>query len=57
MADLSTAERYYSVGGWKEAMIFAGRAQHGLPEGSSDWERAQDIIAVAQPQAKQDSRN
>ena len=57
MADLATAERYYSVGGWKQAMIFAGRAQRGLPEGSRDWERAQDIQAVAGPQAKQDSQN
>jgi predicted Zn-dependent protease len=54
MADLSTAERYYSVGGWKQAMIFAGRAQQALPEGSHDWERAQDIVTVAGPQAKQD---
>ena len=52
MADLATAERFYSVGGWKQAMIFASRAQKGLSEGSRDWERAQDIVAVAAPQAK-----
>jgi predicted Zn-dependent protease len=56
MADLATAERYYSVGGWKEAMIFANRAQKGLTEGSQDWERAQDIVAVAAPQAKDEGR-
>jgi predicted Zn-dependent protease len=56
MADLSTAERYYSVGGWKQAMIFAGRAQQALPEGSRDWERAQDIVAVSGPQAKADGQ-
>jgi len=54
MADLSTAERYYSVGAWKQAMIFAGRAQQGLPEGSPDWQRAGDIMAVSGPQAKQE---
>jgi predicted Zn-dependent protease len=55
MADLSTAERYYSVDGWKQAMIFATRAQQALPEGSRDWERAQDIVAVSAPQAKSES--
>jgi predicted Zn-dependent protease len=56
LADLATAERYYSVGGWKQAMIFATRAEQALPEGSHDWERAQDIVATAGPQAKQDSQ-
>jgi predicted Zn-dependent protease len=56
MADLSTAERYYSVDGWKQAMIFATRAQQALPEGSRDWERAQDIVAVSGPQAKADGQ-
>jgi predicted Zn-dependent protease len=56
MADLATAERYYSVDGWKQAMIFATRAQQALPEGSHDWERAQDIVAVSGPQAKADSQ-
>jgi predicted Zn-dependent protease len=54
MADLSTAERYYSVGAWKQAQIFAGRAQQSLPEGSPDWERANDIVALAGPQAAQE---
>jgi predicted Zn-dependent protease len=57
MADLATAERYYSVGGWKQAMIFANRAQQGLTEGSHDWERAQDIVAVAGPQAKEEEHD
>jgi predicted Zn-dependent protease len=56
MADLATAERYYSEGGYKQAMVFASRAQDKLPEGSRDWERAQDIIAVAGPQAKENQR-
>lgn len=56
MADLATAERYYSVDGWKQAMIFATRAQQALPEGSRDWERAQDIVAVSGPQAKADGQ-
>ena len=53
MADLATAERYYWGGGMKQAVMFANRAVHGLPKGSIDWQRANDIIAIAGPQIKQ----
>ncbi|MBU6298141.1 MAG: M48 family metallopeptidase [Alphaproteobacteria bacterium] len=53
MANLSTAERYYSVGALQPAAIFAVRAQKALDKGSPDWERANDIISVAISQLKQ----
>jgi len=53
MADLSTAEQYYYAGVMGKAALFAKRAAHNLPEGSADWERANDIMAVAGPQANQ----
>lgn len=49
MADLSTAEQYYALGAYPQAAQFARRAQHGLEQGSRDWERANDIMAVATP--------
>ncbi|MEI9885228.1 MAG: M48 family metalloprotease [Rhizomicrobium sp.] len=53
MADLATAERYYSVGAMMPAAQFAVRARHGLAQGSPDWQRANDIVAVAVPAARQ----
>ena len=41
----------FAVGGAQ--MRFATLAARKLPKGSADWERANDIIAVAGPQAKQ----
>jgi predicted Zn-dependent protease len=49
MADLSTAERYYTVGAMKTAAHFAMLAQRKLPKGSPDWQRAGDIMLVAGP--------
>lgn len=55
MADLSTAEQYYAVGAYPQAAQFARRAQHGLVQGSRDWVRANDIMAVAStPGARQE---
>lgn len=54
MADLSTAERYYWAGGMKQATVFAARAALKLPKGSNDWQRANDIVAIAAPQAKRE---
>ena len=51
MADLATAERYYNVGAMPQAAQFATRARHGLTQGSPDWQRANDIVAVAVPLA------
>jgi predicted Zn-dependent protease len=53
MADLSTAEQMYAVGAYAQAARFARKAQHGLAQGSRDWERANDIMAVATIGAKQ----
>jgi predicted Zn-dependent protease len=53
MADLSTAELWYNAGDMKKAMVFAMRARGKLPQGSADWERANDIIGAAAPQAAQ----
>jgi predicted Zn-dependent protease len=52
MANLATAERYYSVGALREAATFAVRARQKLDKGSADWQRANDIIAIAQSQLK-----
>lgn len=54
MANLSTAERYYWAGGMKQAAVFAARASLKLPKGSTDWQRANDIVAIAAPQAKRE---
>ncbi len=49
MADLSTAEEYYNAGVMPKAAYFAKRASLKLAQGSPDWERANDIMAVAVP--------
>jgi len=43
-ADLATAEGYFYGGVYKDAKIFAARAQRQLKRGSPGWVRAQDII-------------
>jgi predicted Zn-dependent protease len=48
MAALATAERYYALGSYSEAMTFAQRAQKKLNEGTNDWQRANDILSTAQ---------
>jgi predicted Zn-dependent protease len=57
MANLATAERYYVFGAMPQAALFAGRARQKLAQGSPDWERANDIIAVAATQPKQRSQD
>ncbi|NIK89394.1 putative Zn-dependent protease [Rhizomicrobium palustre] len=52
MADLSTSERYYSVGDIRKAAVFALRARQKLQNGTPDWERANDILAIAQSQLR-----
>ncbi|HEY5083465.1 MAG TPA: M48 family metalloprotease, partial [Rhizomicrobium sp.] len=47
MANLSTAEAYYSAGSIRQAGIFAIRARRGLDQGTPDWERANDIVSIA----------
>lgn len=53
MADLSTAELYYHGGDMRRAMVFAMRARGGLTQGTSDWQRASDIISAAGIMAQQ----
>jgi len=57
MADLATAERYYSVGDLRKSAVFAIRSRQKLAKGSPDWERANDIVAVAVSQMKQQRGN
>lgn len=56
MADMATAERYYLVGDIKQSAYFAMRAQSKLERGSIDWNRAVDILHVAQEYANQDKK-
>jgi len=53
MANLSTAESYYAAGAMAQAAQFAARARRDLTQGTPDWERANDILSAAGPQAKQ----
>ena len=48
MAALATAERYYALQRMPQAVSFAQRALPKLKEGSRDWQRANDIISIAQ---------
>ncbi|HEY1631903.1 MAG TPA: M48 family metalloprotease [Rhizomicrobium sp.] len=52
MANLSTAELDYSVGDMPGAARFASLAAHKLPQGSSDWQRASDIVAAVGPRGR-----
>jgi len=48
MADLATAERYYSASDAR-CLVFAQRAEKALDKGSPDWQRANDIVAIVTP--------
>ena len=56
-AELATAERYFAIYAFPAAMQFAGRAQRQLAQGSTDWQRAADIIAISQTQIADMRRN
>jgi predicted Zn-dependent protease len=56
MANLATAEQWYIVGDMRRAVVFATRARGKLPQGSADWQRANDIIGAAAPLAAQQRR-
>lgn len=47
MANLATAERYYALNAMPQAAAFASRALHALPPGSTDWQRASDILDMS----------
>lgn len=51
-AALATAERYNLEGNNKLAFVNARMAMAGIPRGSPDWVRAQDIYMVAEPEMK-----
>lgn len=51
-ANLATSERYYTVGDVRSAAVFALRARQKLTQGSPDWQRANDILAIAQAQLR-----
>lgn len=53
MANLATAELWYNVGDMRKAMVFATRARGKLPQGGTDWQRANDILGAAAPLAAQ----
>jgi len=55
MADLATAERYYSQGSIN-CLLFAKRAAKALPEGSAEWQRANDIVSIVTPLVQQQRR-
>ncbi len=51
LAALATAERFYSLRQYPQAINFAQRAQGKLKEGSNEWQRANDILSIAQVKA------
>ena len=53
MANLSTAELWYNAGDCKKALVFATRARGKLPQGSADWQRANDILGATAAQIKE----
>jgi len=53
MANLATAESFYSGGSWKQALQFATKARRDLPQGTAEWQQANDIIGAAQSQPPQ----
>jgi len=52
LASLATAERYFLVGKFRDAVGQATRAERTLAKGSPGWLRAQDLKATAQLAAK-----
>ena len=49
-AELATAEGYFYGGDYKDAKIFAMRAQQKMKRGAPGWVRAQDIINYRTPE-------
>jgi predicted Zn-dependent protease len=49
LAELATAEGHYQAGQYRDAKIFAARAQQKVKKGSPPWVRAQDIINFKPP--------
>ena len=49
-ANLAAAQGHFVEGNFKQATIFAKRAQAGLKQGSPEWIKAEDIITFKPPQ-------
>ena len=56
-AALATAERYNLTGQPRLALVSAEQAMIGLPVGTSDWLRAQDIAMVSRTAVERERRN
>ncbi|HEV2569640.1 M48 family metalloprotease [Sphingomonas sp.] len=56
-AALATAERYNLQGNPQLAFANARVAMAGIPRGSADWVRAQDIFMVSEPEIKKRKKN
>ena len=55
-AALATAERYTMLGNPRGAMASAEAAMAGIPKGTPDWIRAQDIAMVSRNQVDKDKK-
>jgi predicted Zn-dependent protease len=49
-ATLAAAQGHFSDGNFKQAKIFAKRAQAGLKQGTPEWIKAEDIITFKIPE-------
>ena len=56
-ASLATAERYNLEGNPRLAMVNAEQALQGIPTGSPDWIRAQDIAMVSRTEVEKDKKD
>jgi predicted Zn-dependent protease len=56
-AALATAERYNLEGRPREAFVNARLAMGGIPRGTPDWVRAQDIYMVSEPELKRKKKD
>jgi predicted Zn-dependent protease len=56
-AALATAERYNLEGRSKLALVSAETAMKGIPTGTSDWIRAQDIAMVSKTEVERDKKH
>jgi predicted Zn-dependent protease len=55
-ARLASAEQQALAGNWREALSSSQSALVGLPEGSSDWLRAQDIVFQSRAELERDRK-
>lgn len=56
MAALSLAEMHFAEGSWREARGQADRARRTLPEGTAAWQRALDLVEVAEREEDRERR-